>query len=552
MEKIARWEAFEITLHSPKTWANPFLDVALCADFTDGTGAPLRVDGFFDGDGCWKIRFAPMREGAWQYQTFSNDESLHGQKGEFSCTPPISRGGLTVNPAFPRWFARADGEPGWIVNDGWYPHPLFGFTLPFEGLEFPKPTEEDMRTYLKILGDHKVNMTIEVDQLYARQSKLEDATFNWPWEVVDAQTNRIDKNAFNLDFYRRMDRTLAYAKEQGVFYGFELLFDNSVSRVDEWSHHPLNRKNGGWLDADANGTGWGVIFDLDNAEYVAAMERYLRYTVARFGAYWNVYWALGAESGNLIRNPVWDMDVQTLADWYGHWGDFVARRDVHGRLQAIGDTGEQTALIYHPRNQFTITQEHTSMDELQPFCDATNAFGERFWQYGRPSIIGEQDRHNCNKYDPERKGYWVAFASGFYMGRVDRHFGVAENGRLIESDLFGLPGIPPIYPDLLRMTEFVEQSGIPYWRMEPCDAALLLSEGPVYCLAEPGETYLVYFAAGGSAKLNLPACRETWYNPRTGGWKHCPERKAGEHTLRAPDEEDWAVYLAALPAQHHA
>lgn len=552
MESIARWEFIELSFTSAEVWANPFLQVALCADFTDGTGASLRVDGFYDGDGCWRIRFAPIREGEWRYETFSNDPNLNGQRGEFACTAPFSRGALTVNPAFPRWFSRADGEPQWVVNDGWYPHPLFGFTLPFEGLEFPKPTEEDMRTYLKVLGDHGVNMTIEVDQLYARQSRLEDPSFNWPWEVVDAQTNQINKDAFNLEFYRRMDRTLAYAKEQGVFYGFELLFDNSVFRPEEWSYHPLNRKNGGWLDGNENGTGWGVVFDLNNAEHVTNIERYLRYTIARFSAYWNIYWALGAESGNMIRHPDGKLDVQIVTDWYGHWGDYVARRDVYGRLQAIGDTGEQIPLIYHPRNQFTITQEHTSMEDLGAFCEATNQFGERFWRYGRPTVIGEQDRHNCNHYDAERKGYWVAFASGFYMGRVDRHFGVAENGKLIESNLFDLPDVPPIYPDLLRMTEFISASGIPYWRMEPSDAVLVERDGIVHCLAEPGEAYFIYFAAGGSTKLQLPACKEIWYNPRTGEWIHCEDKEAGEHTLCTPDGEDWAVYFAALPAQCHS
>lgn len=547
MQTIPQWEIFEASFTSGRSYENPFIQVTLQVEFTNGRNV-YWVDGFYDGGATWRVRFAPMREGDWHFSTHSNDPALNGQTGAFTCDFPISRGGLGVHPQYSRYFCRADGDPEWVVNDGWYPHPLFGFTLPYEGLDFPQPSEQDMYDYLKVLGDHRVNMTIEVDQLYARQSAMTDPTFNWPWEAVDAAENRIDKDRFNLLYYRRMERTLAYAKQQGVFYGVELLFDNSVFRPREWSAHPLNRKNGGWLDSNEKQTGWGVIFDLNNREHIEYIARYLRYTVARLAAYWNVFWALGAESGNLAQVPGDEMDARIIAAWYGHWGDFVARRDIYGRLQAIGDTGEQEALIHHPRNQFIITQEHTSMENIEVFCQATNDFGERFWPYGRPTVIGEQDRHNLDHCDTERKGYWVAFASGFYMGRVDRHFGVAEKGILVESRLFGYDGPPPIYADLRRMSEFVASSGIPYWRMEPSDACLRGATGPVYCLAEPNEAYMLYFAAGGSAGLSLPACEGLWYNPRTGE-QETFTAEAGEHRFHAPDQEDWVLYLHARPAR---
>ena len=546
MATVPKWEIFELKLVADKDFENPFLEVDLCVIFSNGK-QKLSIDGYYDGQNEWKVRFAPMDEGEWHYETFSNIVSLDGQTGMFSCVAQISRGALTVSYQYPNWFFRADGRPQWVVNDGWYPHPLFGISLPFEGLDFPPPSEEDIKTYLKILGDHKVNMMLEVDQLYARQTTLTDTTFNWPWKVLDAENNLIDKDFFNLDFYQRMDRTLEYAKEQNVFYGLELLFDNSVFRPREWSAHPLNRKNGGWLDSNEKGTGWGVIFNMNNEEHMMYIERYLKYTIARFSAYWNVFWALGAESGNLAKVKGDELPGEVVASWYGHWGDYVAGKDVYGRLQAIGDTGEQSILIRHPRNNFIITQEHTSMEDIKKFYENTNVFGERFWNYGRPSVIGEQDRHNCNHYNEERKGYWVSFVSGFYMGRVDRHFGVAEKGKLVESNLFNIDGVPPIYGDLLHMSNFIEQSQINYWRMKPYDILIKAQTEPTYCLAAVGEEYLVYFPIGGKASLIIPEAEYSWFNPRTGTIFFTGHLHSGNAEFISPDSEDWVLYIKALP-----
>ena len=541
MQEVPRFEIFECSLTADAGNANPFADVTLSATFTDGKRR-YTVDGFYDGDRMYKIRFAPPEEGTWSYQTQSNLAALHHVEGTFECTPAVSRGALTIDPCYPHWFSREDGGAEFVVNDGWYPHPLVGDSLPFEGLDFPPPSETDMQDYLRILGDHGVNMTIEVDQLYARQSSILDESFNWPWAWVDRAARRIDPERFNLAYYRRMERTLSFAKAQGVFYGVELLFDNSVFRPREWSAHPLNRQNGGWLETDEQGTGWMAMFDLDNSTHVRHVERYLRYTVARLSAYWNVFWALGAESGNLAQVPGRELPVERIRAWYEHWGDRVADWDVYGRLQTIGDTGEQEALVRSRRNQFILTQEHTSMEKEGAFIEATHRFGERFWRYGRPTVIGEQDRHNVGRYEAERKGYWTAFVSGFLMGRVDRHFGVAQHGQLVESELFGCGNPPPIYADLKRMRRFVETEGVQYWRMAPADALLREVKGIVHCLAREDEAYVLYFVSGGSAELELVDCQYEWFNPRTAE-KLEGNCKAGRCVFAAPDEQDWVLYI---------
>ena len=77
--KIERWDRFELQLEGPRD-GNPFLDVHLSADFRQ-QHRTVQVDGFYDGDGAYKVRFSPDNEGEWTYVTRSNRRELDGQTG---------------------------------------------------------------------------------------------------------------------------------------------------------------------------------------------------------------------------------------------------------------------------------------------------------------------------------------------------------------------------------------------------------------------------------------------------------------------------------------
>src|SRR5262245_21517864 len=85
-QSVKRWDIFEAALPGP-SGGNPFLDVQLEAVFTLGS-RQVRVPGFYDGDGTYRIRFMPDSEGAWSYATRSNAAELDGHAGTFACGPP--------------------------------------------------------------------------------------------------------------------------------------------------------------------------------------------------------------------------------------------------------------------------------------------------------------------------------------------------------------------------------------------------------------------------------------------------------------------------------
>ncbi|WP_273567405.1 DUF5060 domain-containing protein [Maribacter halichondriae] len=81
-----KWEIFETEYKGPKV-DNPFADVWLNAEFTFKNHTYF-VDGFYDGDQTYKIRFMPEFEGKWTYTVFSNIPSLNEKKEVLSVHPP--------------------------------------------------------------------------------------------------------------------------------------------------------------------------------------------------------------------------------------------------------------------------------------------------------------------------------------------------------------------------------------------------------------------------------------------------------------------------------
>jgi hypothetical protein len=86
-------------------------------------------------------------------------------------------------------------------------------------------------------------------------------------------------------------------------------------------------------------------------------------------------------------------------------------------------------------------------------------------------------------------------------------------------------------------------TSLKWWKMEPCDD--LVSQA-AYCLAEPGQQYLVYLPEGGTVKVKLAKGKYNarWFSPRNGQWKPIGIVSGPEWTSpRAPDNGDWAIVL---------
>ena len=81
--RVERWGIYDVDLDGPRG-GNPFVDMRLSATFRN-EHRTVEVDGFYDGDGAYKIRFSPDAEGDWSYATRSNRPELNGKTGSFVC-----------------------------------------------------------------------------------------------------------------------------------------------------------------------------------------------------------------------------------------------------------------------------------------------------------------------------------------------------------------------------------------------------------------------------------------------------------------------------------
>ena len=109
MDSVEKWGMYEIVLQVSAA-GNPFSGIDLSAEFTDGERV-FEPDGFYDGDGIYKIRFMPDKEGVWSFKTKSNRDGLSGKEGRFICTPasPGNHGPVQIRNQY--HFEYRDGTP---------------------------------------------------------------------------------------------------------------------------------------------------------------------------------------------------------------------------------------------------------------------------------------------------------------------------------------------------------------------------------------------------------------------------------------------------------
>jgi len=113
-EQVERWGVYEVVLKGPAE-GTPFVDVSLSAEFTNGD-LRVKMPGFYDGDGVYRLRFSPGRQGAWTYRTTSNVAELANQEGRFTCIAASGANHGPVTIVNTHYLQYADGTPSYAVG----------------------------------------------------------------------------------------------------------------------------------------------------------------------------------------------------------------------------------------------------------------------------------------------------------------------------------------------------------------------------------------------------------------------------------------------------
>lgn len=273
VREVERWGRFELALKGPSE-GNPFRDVSLSARF-QYRNRVVEADGFYDGEGVYRIRFMPDQPGVWRYETRSSCGELDGVGGEFVCTAPSpgNHGPVRVKDNY--LFEYEDGTPYWS----------FGTTC-YHWTHYNDELEELTLQTLKGSPFNKVRMCL----LPTRDMSPSAFAFAGTCPE-DADTTR-----FNPAFFGRLEKRIDDLLQLGI-------------EADLVLFHPYDKGH------------WG--FDQMDEE---TDRYYLRYVVARLASFRNVWWSLSNE---------YDFNVyKTAADW-DRLLQFVQHRDPYQHLRSI-------------------------------------------------------------------------------------------------------------------------------------------------------------------------------------------------------------------------
>jgi hypothetical protein len=590
--ELKQWHAVTLDLAGPyvdeaDVLPNPFTDYAFNVTFTHESGSPeYTVPGYFAADGgaaesgasagtVWRAHLAPDKPGKWSYAvsffhgpnaaTYRGGRPLapfHDVKGSFVVAPSDkaapdfrARGRLAYTGERYLQFA-GDGSTFFKAGPD-APETLLAY------VDFDNTIDRKINVPLKTWaphledwrpgdptwhGDKGKGLIGALNYLAAKGvNSFSFLTYNaggdgdnvWPF------VERNDKFRYDVSKLAQWDIVFAHAQRLGLHLHFKL----------QETENDDHRAGGGRSPRV-------IPTAMDAGETGPERRLYLREMVARFGHHLALNWNFGEENTQTYAEQVAMFDYLASIDPYGHHRvihTYPAQQDrVYNPL--LGDQSNLTGIS--AQNEWNQTHART----LQ-WLEASAAAG-RQWvvandeqnpaDFGVPpdpgyqgfdGIAGTDDRlydlHDIRKYT-----LWGNLMAG--GAGVEYYFGY----RLIENDLNAEDFRSRDRSwDFCRIAiNFLKTEQIPLTRMQNADELVGTRPGDNgnWCLAAPGELYLIYLPEGGEVILDLTGdaatFEVTWHNPRV---EEVP-RAGGTITGGGPTAlgpapmdatEDWAIVL---------
>ncbi len=219
-------KAIESIIYSPtdivfklkklETGSNPF-DLEFGAIFTLSDKQKLKIQGFYNGDLSYVIRFSPTQTGLWTYTTYSTDKQLSDLGGSVMVKANINsniHGAVEVSLGSNRKFSYQDKSPY--------------FALAFEcdwlfALDFSNKTDipktKKMVADIKQNGFNQVVMNVyayDVGWKVAADVPLEYQYKQPPYSVFKGDNKSPNFEELNIDFFKHLDRVIQHLHEQGI------------------------------------------------------------------------------------------------------------------------------------------------------------------------------------------------------------------------------------------------------------------------------------------------------------------------------------------------
>jgi hypothetical protein len=376
-KSVEQWGMFEVSLSGP-SGGNPFKDVTLTALFTTEHRS-VKVTGFYDGDGTYRVRFMPDAAGRWTYTTQSSAQELAGHTGEFVCTPPTTAGNHgPVGTAHQFHFQYADGAP-------YFP---FGTTT----YAYLFTTDENAKASLAGMREAKFNKSrvCVLPKPLGRGPQI--LPFPSTGAGPDGRGGTSDLTRFNPAYFQLLERRLVELQKANI-------------EADLILFHPYDA--------------WGY-----KAMGAEVDDFYLRYAIARLSAYRNVWWSIANEY-DLVK-------AKTMSDW-----------DRFFRITQAEDPYSHLRSIHHSRVIYDHSKPWCTHASLQSYDFEKSAERRAAWNkpiiYDEIQYEGDVDRRwgNLSAEEMTRR-FWLATVRGVYATHGEVF--ISETGESSWSDAGRLRG----------------------------------------------------------------------------------------------------------------
>jgi hypothetical protein len=588
--ELRQWH--EVTLdgagpsaHERDTAPSPFLDYRLTVTFEHESGAPrYLVSGYFAADGraaetgaeagaIWRAHLSPDKPGRWRYRVAFvrgpgiavSDEAgepvppLDGAAGWFDVKPTDKTGRDFRAKGRLRYvgghYLRFAGTGEHFLKAGPDSPETVLASADFDGTNARRP-DVPLKTWAPHVRDWREadptwrggrgkGLIGALNYLAAQGlNSLSFLTYNAGgdgdnvWPFVD----RDDKLHYDCSKLDQWGIVFAHAQRLGLHLHFKLQETENDDQRQGRERRPV-----------------AVPEALDGGALGAERKLYLRELIARFGHHLALTWNLGEENTQTAE------EQRAVAR-------FVDDIDPYGHHRVVHTYPDEQDRVYQP---LLGSGSALTGASLQNAWNATHA---RTYQWvtasaraGRPWVVSNDEQGPASLGVPPDPGYegftgiagagddaydlhdirrytlWGSLMAGgagvdYYFGyRLPHNDLVAEDYRSRERT-WGYARVA---------LEFLAREQVPYWAMRNADDLVLnpARDNSRYCLALPGELYLVYLPRGGAATLDLSAAAGefsvAWLDPRKGG-RAMPVRavRGGARVaLAAPTSDDWLAIV---------
>lgn len=347
------WGIHEIVLKGPDK-GNPFVDVQVAAVF-QGAGQTIKVPGFYDGNGTYRVRFSPPQTGDWTWKIESNSRPLRGSGSVTVVAPSAGNHGPVQVVPGGYHFVYADGSPFRQIGTTSYSWAL--------------------------QSDEKCALTLDTLSK-APFNKMRMLVFpNVPSVATDpfARTGPgpkdWDPTRFDPAYFSRYEDRIARLLNLGI-------------QADVILYHPYDSARG--------------YSDMKRADD----ERYMRYISARFGAYRNVWWSMANEYDGV--------KTKSLDDW-DHLFQVLQEADPHNRLRSMHNKN----IYYDARKPWithaSIQNPGAALDPIRAQLHREFALKPVvFDEVGYEGNIDQRWGNFSGEQITQR--FWNAFVGGTYCG----------------------------------------------------------------------------------------------------------------------------------------